>query len=359
MAEYSKLAKGNVITTGGALQIVLPFQPDRVELFNYTAMATPTSPQVVKAWWDASMGQGFAAYDYYASGPVYSTGVLTSGGISTYYAGMALQFGPSQQVIGATAANPIVFNVANHGYAVGDVVVFQGLFQSPTTGMPQISGMPFVITAVADANHFTIGWNGSGSNYTALSGSPAGAMVKKVLYPFLYVPGVSFISAISLGSTTTVTTTDPHNLSLGSEVAFRISPPWGTYQLNSLPNNVIPGSPIYGFVQQVVSATQVVVNINSSSFTAFNVNQPVASVNGLEFPQMVAVGDVNTGATQYSGGALYPSPVVNGYSTINGPAIQGSFINNTNQGFIIGAGLAGVASQQIYWRAFLDDYIAN
>jgi hypothetical protein len=96
----------------------------------------------------------------------------------------------------------------------------------------------------------------------------------------------------------------------------------------------------------------------------------VASVPGLSYPQIVAVGDVNTGGVQISSGsALYPPPYYMPISTtrvntINGPAIQGAFVNNTSQGFIIGAGaLTGLASTSlvgangnvIRWRAFLHD----
>jgi len=44
-----------------------------------------------------------------------------------------------------------------------------------------------------------------------------------------------------------------------------------------------------------------------------------------------------------AGSPLYPSPSFptssGGVSTINGPAIRGAFVNNTAQGFIIGAGV--------------------
>jgi hypothetical protein len=71
---------------------------------------------------------------------------------------------------------------------------------------------------------------------------------------------------------------------------------------------------------------------------------------------MVAVGDVNTGGLAISSGsALYPSPVVNGVSTINGPAISGAFVNNTRQGFIIGAAIAGSLNNVLYYRAYLHD----
>lgn len=365
MAEYSRMAKGSFTSTGAAKAINLPFQPNLVKFTNYSSLATPANHGIPYANWDVTMGQGFAAASLFNATPVLTTGVVITGGISTFSAGLALQYGARKQIIGATAANPIVFNVTAHGYAVGDVVELQGLYQSATTGMPQLSGMQFAISAVGDADHFSIVWPGNGSNYTALSGSPTGAFVKKVLYPFLYAPGISFIEAITTGTTTTVVTTTPHNLVVGSEVAFRIPASWGTSELNSLPNTSIPGSPQYGYVISVTNSTTVVININSTGYTAFTTNQTVASVPGLSFPQLVPVGDVNTGGLAISAGsALYPSPLVNGVSTINGPAINGAFVNNTSAGFIIGAGatvsdssavLVGANGNVIYWEAYLTD----
>lgn len=366
MAEYSRIAKGHFTATAGVAQAInLPFAPDAVEIFNYTAGATPAQNGVPYAYWDVSMGQGFAMYNVFNATPVLTTAVFSSNGISNYSAGLMLQYGAQKQIIGATAANPIVFNVTAHGYNVGDVVLFEGLYQTSTTGMPQISGMTFRVSAVGDADHFSVVWPGSGSNYTALSGSPSGAFVKKVLYPFLYAPGVSFIEAITTGTTTTVTTTAQNNFVVGQEIAFRIPPLWGTIQLNSLPNDLRPGAPRYGYVVSITNSTTFVCSINSTNYTAFNTNQTVASVPGLTFPQVLAVGDVNTGGVQISAGSnLYPSPVVNGTSTINGPAIQGAFANNTSQGFLIGANatgasLTGATSDVIYWRAYLSDLAVN
>ncbi len=96
----------------------------------------------------------------------------------------------------------------------------------------------------------------------------------------------------------------------------------------------------------------------------------MANVSGLQYPQIVAVGDVNTGGVQISSGsALYPPPFIRPIgtttvNTINGPAIQGAYFNNTSQGFIIGAGtnvtdtaavLVGAVGNIIFWRAFLHD----
>lgn len=376
MTEYSRMSKGSFVSTGGAQVINLPFQPDFVEMTNVTSWITPANHGVPYAKWDRNFLNATPAnvtlINVFNATPVLTTDSVLSaaGGITTFAAGQLLQYGPTLSISGITKASPaVVTTTANHNLTSGDVVIFQGLFQSTTTGMPQIATIPFTVT-VTGATTFTIPWNTNQSNYTALSASPAGATVKKVLYPYLYFPGTSVISAITTGTTTTISTANAHNFRVGQEVAFRIPSQWGTVQLNSLPNVPIPGSPIYGFVIAVTNYNTVVVNIDSSAYTAFNSNQSVASTPGLSFPQIVAVGDVNTGGETISAGSpLYPSPVFEPigttlFSTINGPAIRGAFVNNTSQGFIIGAGvgvtdtsaiLVGASGNLIEWRAYLHD----
>lgn len=364
MAEYSRLAKGAVVSTGGNTLVQLPFIPDYVEIINYTAADTPANGGVPFAWWDENMGQGFAVFQTFNATPVLTSNVATTGGISTYSAGQLLQYGATQNLATVTKASPAVVTTSSaHGLVSGNVVIFENLYQTATTGMSQISGMPFVVT-VTGATTFTIPWNTNQTNYTAYNSgtSTSQATIKQVLYPALYVPGIAFITAITTGTTTAITTTAPHNFVVGQEVAFRIPSTWGTTQLNSLPNILIPGSPVYGFVTAVGSSTTMTVSINSTGYTAFNSNQTTASVPGLSFPQVVAVGDVNTGFGLNTIGPNYPSPTVfSGYSTsasstMGSPAIAGSFINASFQGFSIGATIAGTAADVLYYRAYLHDW---
>jgi hypothetical protein len=374
MAEYSKIARGSFTSTGLAEIINLPFQPSYVQFTNYTnAFTAPASSQVVSAHWYASMGQGFAVENVYDATPDLVMDAVITGGISTFSAGQMLQYGPTFTVTDITKASPAaVTTSAAHGLKSGDVVILMGLFETTTTGMPQINGIPFTITRTG-ATTFTIPWDTSGSNYTVISGAATGTpRMKQVLYPYIYFPGTTFISGITTGTTTTINTTDAHNFVVGQEVAFRIPSQWGTVELNSLPNVSIPGSPIYAYVIAVTDYNTVVVNFDSSAFTAFTVNQTVASVPGLSYPQIVAVGDVNTGGVQVSAGsALYPPPYfvpigTTRVNTINGPAIQGAFVNNTSQGFIIGAGagvnvtgsvLVGDEGDVIHWMAIYPDMV--
>ena len=385
MAEYSKIAKGHFTSTGFAQMVNLPFQPDYVEFINFTAANTAaTSQNIVRGFWDISMGQGFGVVEGYNATPALIFDTVTTNGFSTFDASTALRYGAVVQH-GATPvsdfsiskANPaVVTTVGNHGLQTGDVIVFQNLAQTATTGMNQIAGIPFMITRTG-ATTFTINWDTSGSNYTAFNTATSTGNVgsyKRVLYPAIYFPGDIVVSGVTTGTTTTISTASQHNYVVGQEVGFRIPTVWGPYQLNELPNVRVPGSPIYGYVVSVTDSQHFVVNINSTGFTAFNPNQTFASAVGLTFPQVVAAGDVNTGGVQISAGSpLYPSPqysyaALNDSSTINGPAIQGAFVNNTRQGFIIGAGsgtvlttasLVGAAGNVIYWRAFYSDIAVN
>jgi hypothetical protein len=378
MAEYSRLASGKVISTGGATAVVLPFIPDFIEISNSTRAVAGAG--VTRAWWETDMGQGAGFLNTFGTGDQFiapvggtSSGALVSGtGFTTIQAGLALQYGPTTFLgasgsISKNSGAPLVTTTAAHNLVVGDVVIFSNLYQTSSTGMQQIAGIPFEVETVGSPTTFTINWNTNQSNYTAIAtgGLNTNASFKQVLYPALYAPGVGYIDAITTGTTTTIQTTAPTNVVVGQEVGFHVPTIWGTTQLNELPNLVIPGSPKYGYVISVTNSTTFVVNIDSTAFSAFTSNIAFANFTGLKYAMVVPVGDVNTGGLQISAGSqLYPSPTVfNGYqgsitvpvSTINGPAIQGAYINATFQGFIIGLGVSGTVGDTIFWRAYMHD----
>jgi hypothetical protein len=382
MAEYSRLASGRVTSTGGQTAVIIPFIPNFIAIENQTRAVAGAG--VTSASWMTDMGQGAAVLNTFGTGaqfigPTGSTG-LTSGGLTAgtgfniLYAGLSQQYGPTV-FLGASggitknSTAPVVTTTTAHGLVVGDVVIFSNLYETTTTGMQQIAGIPFQVVTVPSTTSFTINWNTNQTNYTAITagGLNVLASYKQVLHPVLYAPGDAVISALTLGVTTSVQTTVPTNVKIDQQVAFRIPTLWGTSQLNSLPNVVIPGSPRYGYVVSVTDSTNFVVNINSSAFTPYTSNIPFVSFAGLKFPYLVPVGDVSTGGESISAtSSLYPSPrVFNGLQgsvsvadqvrTINGPAIQGAFINATYMGFTIGSGISGTLGDVIYYRAYLHD----
>ncbi len=122
------------------------------------------------------------------------------------------------------------------------------------------------------------------------------------IHPEYYQPRRYIISAITLGPTTTITTTVAHDYVIGQLIRILIPVQYGSVQLNESE----------GFVLSIPAANQVVIDIDSSR----NVNTFIGSPTyGPTLPQICAIGDVNTGQIN-----------------ANGPAhlttfIPGSFIN--------------------------------
>lgn len=117
--------------------------------------------------------------------------------------------------------------------------------------------------------------------------------------PQYYLPSVFDISALVLGSSTTVTTSVNHNYVIGQLVRLLIPQSFGSFQINEQT----------GYVTSIPAANQVVVNINSTMANAFQIGVTTTPA------QIVAVGDINSG-------------VINSQGRINnGIFIPGSFID--------------------------------
>ena len=76
---------------------------------------------------------------------------------STFQGGIALQYGPTLSISAFTKSStaPQITTSTDHGLVSGDVVVFQSLYQTSSTGMPQLCNIPFVVTYVS-STEFTI-----------------------------------------------------------------------------------------------------------------------------------------------------------------------------------------------------------
>lgn len=117
--------------------------------------------------------------------------------------------------------------------------------------------------------------------------------------PQYYQPSVFSISAITLGQTTTVTTSVDHNYVIGQAVKLLIPPSYGSFQLNGQTGNVIA----------IPAANQVTVTINSTKSNAFAIGPTTTPA------QIIAIGDVNSGPINAQG------------RMNNGTFIPGSFID--------------------------------
>ena len=129
---------------------------------------------------------------------------------------------------------------------------------------------------------------------------PTSAYQNVPINPQNYLPRSFFISGITLGTNTTVQTTKNMNYSIGQLVRLLVPQSSGSYQLNQQ----------LGYVISIPQQNQVVIQIDSSQ----NVNPFISSTSSTQ-PQIVAVGDINSGIISSTG------------ANIQFQSIPGAFIN--------------------------------
>ncbi len=100
-----------------------------------------------------------------------------------------------------------------------------------------------------------------------------------------YQPSQFFISDVTLGQTTIVTTTVDHNYVIGQQVRLLIPPSFGCIQLNNQT----------GFVIAIPASDEVELDIYSSGGDAYIASSATTKA------QILAIGDVNTGVINTSG----------------------------------------------------------
>jgi len=129
------------------------------------------------------------------------------------------------------------------------------------------------------------------SVYPGVISYPISAYQNPPIEPQFYQPSRFNIAAISLGSTTTVTTSVDNNYVVGQLVRFIIPQNFGTYQLNERK----------GYVLSLISSTQVLVDLNSIFMDPF-IASPIFPVGQSKtVAQILAIGDINTGTTNATG----------------------------------------------------------
>ncbi len=100
-----------------------------------------------------------------------------------------------------------------------------------------------------------------------------------------YKPSRFVISAITLGTTTTVTTTEDHNYVIGQLCRLYIPPTFGCRKINQQT----------GYVIGIPSTTQVILDLISTG------DDPFIASSATTQAQILAIGDINLGSTNTSG----------------------------------------------------------
>lgn len=136
---------------------------------------------------------------------------------------------------------------------------------------------------------------------TGVVSYPVPAYNNPPIEPQFFQPSQFFISSITNGLTTLVTTTVDHNYVIGQLCRLIIPRANMTYQLNES----------LGYVIGIPAANQVTLAINSFGFDTFvTTTQP-------NQPQILAIGDINSGNISTSGNVSVSTLIPGSYQNIS------------------------------------------
>lgn len=316
MAAFDDVFSGSYTSTGAAQLIQLPSGADFFEVLVQGSAAG-------SVWANNPAVAGVNRHSYWQSGMASDTALaiqnnaVVGGSVSAFVASngftpvtsQANLYGPAQAGTDITAAATAVMTItAANAFSTGDVVLLEA---GPGNTSKQMLGIPWSVVSTG-ANTYTLNSAFDSSALTA-----AGPIVaRKLLYPAVFQPYLSYIVALGLGATTTVTTSAPHGLTAGQSVRLVVPAPWGSTQLNGQ----------QGVVLSVTDAWTYVVAINSSAANAFAFPSVAQANQGVTWPQSVPIAEE---ASQF----------------------VGSFLDANYKGMIIGSSVAGPAGALVLWRA--------
>jgi hypothetical protein len=132
---------------------------------------------------------------------------------------------------------------------------------------------------------------------------PTPAYNNPPIQPQNFAPSRFVISDIALGPTTTVTTSVKHNYVIGQLVRLLIPQSYGSYQLNE----------VLGYVTSIPAIDEVVLDIDSKGVNAFIPSPPY----GPTPPQIVAVGDENSGVISTTGRSIPTTTIPGSFQNIS------------------------------------------
>jgi hypothetical protein len=353
--SYASAVTGVVTqaATAATINIPVPGFGDllKFEIWDETQFGLASAnTDMLQAYWfkDMPAGSAFVKNRVSGSAAAITTNMVTTNGF-TLIDPTASQLQGAKTGTAITAADPAVVTLNSHGYSVGDTVLLTN-----TTGMLQIAGYAFTITAVS-TNTFTLG-------YLDASGFAAAAtnvVARKVNFLSPYVPrraritNVGTATALGVagaGTSSIITLAETNIFTVGQ--AVRIYVPTSFISAGSDPF-AQPG--IIGTnntLQQIVTATVTAINTADNSSPAIS-NTITVNINStgttFAFPTSAVAA---TGVQQ-----PFVEPVGEAATTMAGTVNPQNLLDDRTQNtgnFImqLGSNVYGVANDVIRWFAW-------
>lgn len=298
---------GSYTSDGARFNLDLGFVPHEFHQWNESQQDSTANPAVVKESWYLHNLAVNSAYTIQntAGAATDEHHLIAAGGYRTY-AGVEEVLDAAIVAGAITAATPPVFTSAAHNYQVGDVVRITG-----STGMLQIAGIDFVVTAITAGVDFTLGTI-PGAGFAA-AGTAHSA--QRIFTPRAFLPGKRIITNVTAANPGVVTTNINHGYATGDRVRIRIPAVSGMVELHDQIVTVT-----------YVTATTFSIGVDTTAYTAFAWPTSAQAAAGCLRPEVIPVGDT-------------------------GQDLSAAMDNNSFQGIHIGPLVCGANTDVMRWRA--------
>lgn len=279
MATPQTLVASGSYTSDGAARTIQFSQPiDYFLIRNRSTWGTaPTA--VVESTWHSNYAAGQATHITEGGGSAL-TATATAAGGAGFTAIDQTTLAPGALVATGTAitnATPAVVSDATSP-AVGDIVRMMN-----TTGMLQIAGLEFEVTAITAGVDFTLG-------YLPAAGFAAAATNAdyRIIPEARYFPRRRWITAITAANPAVITTSIAHGFVVGDRITVNV--PDANFGMTEIDG-------LTGLVTAVTAST-ITTDINAAAFTAFAFPTSAVAAGGVTHPTVVPFGEVSTILTQ-------------------------------------------------------------
>lgn len=306
------VASGSYISDGAARTINFPTRIDHFLIRNRSTWGTNPNAVVESTWYRGyAAGQSTSILETGAG--VLNSAITAAGGLGfTEVDESLLTDGAAvANITGITNATPAVAATVTPA-TVGQIVRVYN-----TTGMLQIAGLEFEVTAVVAGVSMTFG-------YLPAAGFAAAATAGtfRVLPNKRYLPTRRWITAITAANPAVITTSVAHGYNVGDRITVHVPAQFGMVEMEGLTGIVT-----------AVTASTITTDINSAAFTAFAYPTSAIAAAGVSFPHVVPFGEVATSL-------LSPTD------------------NQTVFGLFLDTAVVGANTNVMDWYAFAREYTA-
>lgn len=260
-----------------AINLSIPSGYTKITIYNITDMgSTAANTNIMQAYATSSMAVGSGIYIPKTNGaatlgtPV--TLAANAGGFTFVEDSASQPLGAALTVTSTTNASPPVVSLASTaGLSTGDVVRYVD-----STGQFNISGMDFTIGSLIANTSFSLLY------MVAPGGAGTGGFVRRVPFDPRYYPVNRYITSISLAAQAVIILSVTHGYTVGQQVRIVVPAVFGMTQMNNLLVTILAIN---------TTTNSITVNVDSTNFTAFAFPTSAAAALGVNFAQVVPVGE--------------------------------------------------------------------